>query len=64
MRNKTFDCVEMKRQGARRVREATAGMTPDQELAYWRDRDRALRLEQQALVAPQTAPAPPAPKPQ
>lgn len=34
-RKKTFDCVEMKRRGAERVRRATQGMTRDEELAYW-----------------------------
>lgn len=44
-KKKAFDCVEMKRRGAEHVRQATKGMTPEQELAYWRERDMALRRE-------------------
>lgn len=36
MTTKTLDCVQMKRQGARRVYERIKNMTPQQELAYWR----------------------------
>ena len=36
MNPKTFDCVEMKRRGAKRVYEATKGMTLEQEIEYWR----------------------------
>lgn len=43
MKTKTFDCVEMKREGARRVYEMTRGMTPEEELAFWRTRTKALR---------------------
>ena len=32
---KTFDCVEMKRRGAEKVRRATQGMTREEELAFW-----------------------------
>lgn len=38
MKKKTFDCVEMKRRGAKRVQEETAGMTREEKIAYW---DRA-----------------------
>jgi hypothetical protein len=33
MAAKTFDCVQMKREGARRVYEQIQGMTREQELA-------------------------------
>ena len=42
MKMKTFDCVEMKRLGARRVYERIRNMTPQEELAYWRRRTAAL----------------------
>jgi hypothetical protein len=37
-RKKDFDCVEMKRKGARKVHEAIKGMTVEEEVAYWRVR--------------------------
>ena len=55
-RTKTFDCVEMKRRGAQRICEATKDMTPEQELAYWRERSRQFREEQERR-------APSAPRP-
>ena len=36
MKAKTFDCVEMKRRGANVVYEEVKGMTPEQEIEYWR----------------------------
>lgn len=51
MKNKTFDCVEMKRQGARHIQEATAGMTLGQQVEYWRKRDADFRREQEDLIA-------------
>lgn len=38
---KKFDCVEMKREGARKVFEATKDMTVEQEVEYWRKRTEA-----------------------
>ena len=43
MTKKSFDCVEMKREGARRLRERLAGMTRQQQLDFWRERTDALR---------------------
>jgi hypothetical protein len=40
---KNFDCVEMKRTGAMRVYEATKDMSPEEEMAYWRDQDEEMR---------------------
>ena len=34
-----FDCVEMKRKGAERIYEALKDMTPEQEDAYWHERN-------------------------
>lgn len=36
---KKFDCVAMKRAGARWVCEQIMGMTPEQELAWWQERE-------------------------
>ena len=42
-RTKDFDCIEMKRKGARKVYEATRSMTPAEEFNYWRQRTDAAR---------------------
>jgi hypothetical protein len=47
MKTKTFDCVEMKHRGAEKVREQTKDMTPEQELAFWRERSRILKQRQE-----------------
>jgi hypothetical protein len=39
---KEFDCVEMKRRAQEVIRERLAGMTREQQLAYWRERDAEL----------------------
>jgi hypothetical protein len=43
MKTKKFDCVEMKRKGARKVQEATKGMTVEEEVEYWRRRTKEAR---------------------
>ena len=55
-KTKSFDCIEMKRRGAQRIYEATKDMTLEQELAYWRERSRQFREEQERL-----SPKPPRP---
>ncbi|HPO13010.1 MAG TPA: hypothetical protein PLI09_06160 [Candidatus Hydrogenedentes bacterium] len=45
MKKKKFDCVAMKRKGARRVYDAVKGMTVEQEVAFWRKKTRELRQE-------------------
>jgi len=49
MKTKKFDCVQMKRVGAAKVREQTAALSKQQELAFWRERSRHLRQRQKAL---------------
>ena len=46
MKNKTFDCVEMKREGARRLQARLAGMSREARLEFWRARTVALRARQ------------------
>ena len=41
-KRKKFDCVEMMHQGAERVRQQTAGMSLEEELAYWREKTQEL----------------------
>ena len=48
-KTKTFDCVEMKRRGAEKVRRATQGMTREEELAFWSRGTAELLEEQKAL---------------
>ncbi|MBN1322105.1 MAG: hypothetical protein JXA87_14835 [Thermoleophilia bacterium] len=45
-KKKAFDCVEMKRRGARILLDKLAGMTRQEELAFWRERTDALRKRQ------------------
>jgi hypothetical protein len=49
MKTKRFDCVQMKRQGAAKVREQTATLTKEQELRFWQERSQYLRQRQAAL---------------
>lgn len=37
-----IDCVEMKRRAQEQILRETQGMTPEQELEYWRDAERSL----------------------
>ena len=46
---KTFDCVEMKREGAERLRERLSKMTRDEQVAFWRERTEALRRRAEKL---------------
>ena len=49
MKTKTFDAVDMKRRGAERIYDETKGMTIEQELEYWRQRDEELRQHQELV---------------
>ena len=49
MKNKTFDCIAMKRRGAEKIYDQTKDLTLEEELAYWQQRTEALRQRQQAL---------------
>lgn len=40
---KTFDCIEMKREGAKRLRARLEKMTRAEQLTFWRERTDALR---------------------
>ena len=51
MKNKTFDCVEMKRRGAELLRQRLAGMTLEQEIEYWRQRSEQFQRDQERLRA-------------
>jgi hypothetical protein len=55
MKTKNFDCVEMKRRGAKLVRQRLAGMTREQEIEYWRQRSEQFQRDQERLVAQEKA---------
>ena len=58
MKTKTYDCVEMKHQGAQRVQQQTQGMTSEEEVEFWRARhEELLRLQAELRArAPSEAP--------
>lgn len=49
MRPKTFDCVQMKRQGAEQVMKRLEGKTIQEQLEYWRKGTEELITRQQRL---------------
>ena len=51
MKRKTFDCVQMKRAAAEKLSETLAGMSREEELAFWEERTRQLRQRQQGVSA-------------
>ena len=44
-----LDCVEMKRKGARILQKKLAGLTLEEELKFWQERNKALKKDQQRL---------------
>jgi hypothetical protein len=58
MKSKTFDCVEMKRQGALRVHEILKDMTVEQQIEYWRQQTELMRQRHSELRARKFAPQP------
>ena len=49
MKTKTFDCVEMKRRGAERLRQRLAGMTLEEEIEFWRQRSEQFERDQDRM---------------
>ena len=45
MKNKSFDCVEMKRKGAEAVYQKVAALSIEQQLEYWRKGSASLRQQ-------------------
>lgn len=52
MTDKKFDCVEMKLKGAEVVQREIQGMTPKQELEYWKRSTQELKKQQSKLKHP------------
>jgi hypothetical protein len=48
---KTFDCVEMKRRGQEALRRKLAGMTPEEQTAYWDRRCNEIVQRQRKAMA-------------
>ncbi|MCG3131221.1 MAG: hypothetical protein FLDDKLPJ_01999 [Phycisphaerae bacterium] len=55
MKKKEFDCVEMKRQGAERIRQRLEGLSREQVEQYWKEQTEELRRLQAELRAKRTA---------
>lgn len=49
--NKNFDCVEMKHRGAEQILKKLSGLTPEEELEFWKKRTKALQRLQQKVFA-------------
>jgi len=45
MKNKSFDCVEMKHKGAEAVYRKVASLSIEQQLEYWRKGSASLRQQ-------------------
>jgi hypothetical protein len=58
--NKQFDCVEMKRRAQEVIRARLAGLTREQQLPYWRQRDVELAELQRRLREAAAGPGKPA----
>lgn len=48
--NKQFDCVEMKRKGAERLQKKLTGLSIEEELKFWQERNKALMEERKTLI--------------
>ena len=49
MKNKSFDCVEMKRKGAEAVYQKVASLSKEQQLEYWRQGSVSLKAQKQSV---------------
>jgi hypothetical protein len=45
-----LNCVEMKHQGAEKVREKISGLTIAEELRFWQERSMALRKQKEKIA--------------
>lgn len=48
-KNKEFDCVEMKRKGSEELRKKIDDFTIEEELKFWAERTKKLKIQQQKL---------------
>ena len=50
MKNKSLDCVEMKRKGAEAVYQKVASLSIEQQLEYWCKGSASLRQQMQPAI--------------
>ena len=50
MKNKSFDCVEMKNKGAETIYLKIASLSIEQQLEYWRKGSASLRKQMQSTI--------------
>lgn len=51
MKDKPFDCVEMMHRGQAEVKSRLAGLSRQEQLAYWQQRSEELRQKQERIRA-------------
>jgi len=51
MAKRAFDCVELQHQGGDRIYEATKGMTHEELVAWWAERDKEFLARREARRA-------------
>lgn len=54
MKTKTFDAIEMKRQGSRALYRIIGKLTTEEQLAFWQQRTNMLLQQQRSMTAHQT----------
>ena len=56
MKTKTFDCVEMKHQGAEQLKKTIDQLTDQQKLAFWSERTHELKQRLATAKTPKESP--------
>ena len=51
--NKKFDCVEMKHQGAEKIKKKTSQLSAEKELEFWQKQTQSLRKYKEFIVKKQ-----------
>ena len=51
--SKDFDCVEMKNKAAEKIKKKIAGLTPKEELTFWKNQTESLRKSQREFSGKQ-----------
>ena len=49
MKTKKFDCVEMMHRCGRKIHDELDGLTIEEQIVYWRERNQAFRKEHARL---------------
>ncbi|NUM52703.1 MAG: hypothetical protein HUU46_03575 [Candidatus Hydrogenedentes bacterium] len=56
MKTKRLDCVEMKREGSKRIYDALKGKSRDEQVEYWRKKNIKLRPRKSSAQLQDTDP--------